>query len=66
MFAECTNLKFVKAMFILDLYDISSHYMERWLTKVSEEGMFIMNADFTGPIGRSGSFIPKGWQIIKG
>jgi hypothetical protein len=48
-------------MFILD--NTVGTYLERWLTKVSEEGTCILSKDI-GPIGSGKTFIPKGWQIV--
>ena len=59
MFRGCTNLKYIKAMFI----EISSAaYLDEWVNGVSSSGTFVKNAaatwDVTGTDG-----VPSGWTV---
>ena len=57
MFSECTNLNYVKAMFLNEnVFD----YITGWLSGVSSTGTFVKNANATW---RNADVIPSGWTV---
>lgn len=60
MFNGCSNLEYVKAMF---LTTPSSSYTSSWLYGVNKTGTFVKNKDATWNVtGANG--VPSGWTVI--
>jgi hypothetical protein len=59
IFNRCTNLSYIKAMF---LTEPSSSYTHEWVNGVASTGTFVKNAEATWDVtGRNG--VPSGWTV---